>query len=61
MGKVLQKKKNRSSNPKVKHKSKKAKNGNKKINVFGNAIIKSNWYGPREIMPCVQNKEKERN
>ncbi|KAM5475541.1 Nucleolar protein 16 [Microsporum audouinii] len=43
MGKVLQKKKNRSSNPKVKHKSKKAKNGNKKINVFGNAIIKSNW------------------
>ncbi|EFQ97695.1 nucleolar protein [Nannizzia gypsea CBS 118893] len=43
MGKVLQKKKNRSSNPKVKHKSKKAKNGNKKINVFGNAVIKSNW------------------
>ncbi|EGE03532.1 nucleolar protein [Trichophyton equinum CBS 127.97] len=43
MGKVLQKKKNRSSNPRVKHKSKKAKNGNKKINVFGNAIIKSNW------------------
>lgn len=43
MGKVLQKKKNRSSNPRVKHKSKKAKNGNKKINVFGNAIIKNNW------------------
>ncbi|KAK2877130.1 Nucleolar protein 16 [Arthroderma sp. PD_2] len=43
MGKVLQKKKNRSSNPKVKHKSKQAKNGNKKINVFGNAIIKNNW------------------
>ncbi|EGD94616.1 nucleolar protein 16 [Trichophyton tonsurans CBS 112818] len=43
MGKVLQKKMILSSNPRVKHKSKKAKNGNKKINVFGNAIIKSNW------------------
>ncbi|KAL1960593.1 hypothetical protein VTO42DRAFT_7172 [Malbranchea cinnamomea] len=43
MGKVIQKRKNRSSAPKVKQKSRKAKNGNKKINVRGNAIIAANW------------------
>ncbi|EEP75399.1 conserved hypothetical protein [Uncinocarpus reesii 1704] len=43
MGRVLQRKKNRSSTPKIKIKSKKAKNGKKKINVLGNAIIAKNW------------------
>ncbi|KAK2753494.1 Nucleolar protein 16 [Arachnomyces sp. PD_36] len=43
MGRELQKRKNRSSVSRVKHKSKLAKNGHKKINVLGNAIIADNW------------------
>ncbi|KAK2739962.1 Nucleolar protein 16 [Myotisia sp. PD_48] len=43
MGKLLQKKKNRSGVTKVKHKSRTTKTGKKKIDVFGNAIIKQNW------------------
>lgn len=44
MGTVRQKKKNRSSTPKAKAKrTGKLKNGNKKINVLGNAIIAENW------------------
>ncbi|KAI9680612.1 MAG: Nucleolar protein 16 [Caeruleum heppii] len=38
MGRELQKKKNRSSTPKVRHKPK-----SKKINIRGNAIIEANW------------------
>lgn len=44
MGKILQKRKNRSSAPKVKHKSRKLKNGNKKINALGNQVVADNWY-----------------
>jgi nucleolar protein 16 len=41
MGRELQKKKNRSSNPKVsRHKNPRSF----KIKSFGNEIIKSNWY-----------------
>ncbi|KMU88369.1 hypothetical protein CIHG_06167 [Coccidioides immitis H538.4] len=43
MGRVLQKKKNRSSAPKIKIKSGKSKSGKKKINVLGNSIIAQNW------------------
>ncbi|BDD57762.1 Nucleolar protein 16 [Monascus purpureus] len=43
MGRVLQKKKNRSSLPKSKPKNKRLKNGNRRINVLGNAIISENW------------------
>ncbi|EEH07537.1 conserved hypothetical protein [Histoplasma capsulatum G186AR] len=43
MGRILQKKKNRSGAPRVKQKSNRLKNGNKKINVLGNAIIAQNW------------------
>lgn len=39
MGRELQKKKNRSSIPKVKHKPK-----SKRVNPLGNAIIAANWY-----------------
>jgi len=39
MGRELQKKKNRSSNPKVKQKPK-----SKRINPLGNPIIAANWY-----------------
>lgn len=54
MGKVLQKRKNRSSIPRSKHRSGKVKNGNKKINVLGNAIVAKNWYftHPRRSCPC---------
>jgi nucleolar protein 16 len=46
MGTIRQKKKNRSSVPKTKAKrTGQLKNGNKKINVLGNAIIAENWYG----------------
>ena len=38
MGRELQKKKNRSSISKVKHKSK-----SKRLNVLGNAIVAANW------------------
>ncbi|KFY06322.1 hypothetical protein V491_08708, partial [Pseudogymnoascus sp. VKM F-3775] len=38
MGRELQKKKNRSSIPKVKHKPK-----SKRVNPLGNAIIAANW------------------
>jgi len=38
MGRELQKKKSRSSIPKVKHKPK-----SKRLNVRGNAIVASNW------------------
>lgn len=44
MGRELQKKKNRSSTPRVKSKNKILKNGKKKFNVRGNAIIAENWY-----------------
>jgi len=45
MGRQLQKKKNKAKVPKVltKRKRKTLKNGNKKINVLGNAIIAANW------------------
>ncbi|KAF9884507.1 Nucleolar protein 16 [Aspergillus nanangensis] len=44
MGNIRQNKKNRSSLPKAKSKRKgMLKNGNKKINVLGNAIIAENW------------------
>ncbi|GES65769.1 nucleolar protein 16 [Aspergillus terreus] len=44
MGTIRQKKKNRSSVPKAKAKrTGQLKNGNKKINVLGNAIIAENW------------------
>ncbi|PGH23051.1 hypothetical protein AJ80_02824 [Polytolypa hystricis UAMH7299] len=43
MGRELQKKKNRSSIPKIKKKSGQLKNGNKRIHVLGNAIISKNW------------------
>ena len=46
MGKILQKRKNRSSVRKVKHKSNKLKNGNKKVKALGNQIIADNWYIP---------------
>ena len=39
MGRVLQKKKNRSSIPKVKQKPK-----SKRVNPLGNPIIAANWY-----------------
>lgn len=44
MGKILQKKKNRSGLSKARPKSNRLKNGHKKINVLGNAIIADNWY-----------------
>jgi nucleolar protein 16 len=44
MGRILQKRKNRSSAPKIKANTKKAKNGNKKINALSNAIVAKNWY-----------------
>ncbi|OAX85440.1 nucleolar protein 16 [Emergomyces africanus] len=43
MGRILQKRKNRSGAPRVKQRSNRLKNGNKKINVLGNAIIAQNW------------------
>ncbi|KAK2734285.1 Nucleolar protein 16 [Onygenales sp. PD_40] len=43
MGRELQKRKNRSGAPRVKQKTKRLKNGNKKIDVLGNAIIAQNW------------------
>jgi len=43
MGREVQKKKKRSSIPRVKHKSRRLKNGNRKINILGNAIIAQNW------------------
>jgi len=44
MGRVLQKKKNRSSTPKQRPKrTGQLKSGKKKINVLGNAIIAQNW------------------
>ncbi|KAI1918640.1 Nucleolar protein 16 [Ophidiomyces ophidiicola] len=43
MGRVLQKKKNRSSAPRIKTKSRRTKSGKKKINVLGNAVIAQNW------------------
>ncbi|KAJ5648652.1 hypothetical protein N7490_005024 [Penicillium lividum] len=43
MGKLLQKKKNRSGLSKAKAKNNRLKSGNKKINVLGNAIIAENW------------------
>ncbi|OJJ42871.1 hypothetical protein ASPZODRAFT_104626 [Penicilliopsis zonata CBS 506.65] len=44
MGREIQKKKNRSSLPKNRSKKRGTlKNGNKKINVLGNAIIAENW------------------
>lgn len=44
MGKLLQKKKNRSGLSKARAKNSRLKSGNKKINVLGNAIIAENWY-----------------
>ncbi|KAJ6093468.1 hypothetical protein N7486_008757 [Penicillium sp. IBT 16267x] len=43
MGKLLQKKKNRSGLSKARAKNSRLKSGNKKINVLGNAIIAENW------------------
>ncbi|PGH12161.1 nucleolar protein 16 [Helicocarpus griseus UAMH5409] len=43
MGQILQKRKNRSGAPRVKQKSNRLKNGNKKIDVLGNPIIAENW------------------
>ncbi|KAJ5108349.1 Nucleolar protein 16 [Penicillium angulare] len=43
MGKILQKKKNRSGLSKATAKNNRLKSGNKKINVLGNAIIAENW------------------
>lgn len=45
MGKIRQKKKNRSGLPKARPKNSGViKSGRKKINVLGNAIIADNWY-----------------
>jgi nucleolar protein 16 len=46
MGRELQKRKNRVKVPNVKKKrrGKLLHNGNKKINVLGNALIAENWY-----------------
>lgn len=41
MGRELQKKKNRSSIPKVRHKPK-----SKKVNIKGNPIVAANWFAP---------------
>ncbi|OXV08319.1 hypothetical protein Egran_03918 [Elaphomyces granulatus] len=43
MGRELQKRKNRSKVPKLKKKSKLLRNGRKKVNVLGNALIAENW------------------
>ncbi|KAJ6166778.1 hypothetical protein N7470_002225 [Penicillium chermesinum] len=43
MGKILQKRKNRSGRPKARTKNNRLKSGNRKINVLGNAIIAENW------------------
>ncbi|KAJ5132375.1 hypothetical protein N7448_006533 [Penicillium atrosanguineum] len=43
MGKLLQKKKNRSGLSKARAKNNRLKSGNKKINVLGNQIIADNW------------------
>jgi hypothetical protein len=45
MGRELQKRKNRTKVPTLKKKRKLLHNGDKKINVFGNALIAENWYG----------------
>lgn len=47
MGKLLQKKKNRSGLSKARAKNNRLKSGNKKINVLGNQIIADNWYAGR--------------
>jgi len=44
MGKLLQKKKNRSGLSKARAKNNRLKSGSKKINVLGNQIIADNWY-----------------
>lgn len=44
MGKILQKKKNRSGLSKARAKNNRLKSGHKKVNVLGNAIIAENWY-----------------
>lgn len=44
MGRELQKKKNRSKIQKIKKKRKVLRNGNKKIDVFGNSFIAENWW-----------------
>lgn len=49
MGKILQKKKARSSVSKAKAKNNRLKSGNKKINVLGNAIIAQNWYAGNNL------------
>lgn len=47
MGKIRQKKKNRSGLPKARPKNNGViKSGRKKVNVLGNAIIADNWYMP---------------
>lgn len=46
MGRERQKKKNRSSIPKVKHNRKQLSSGKKKINVLGNPVVAANWYEP---------------
>ncbi|CAI7571222.1 hypothetical protein N7533_007157 [Penicillium manginii] len=43
MGKILQKKKNRSGLSKARPKDNRRKSGNRKINMLGNAIIAENW------------------
>lgn len=45
MGKILQKKKNRSGLAKARPKNNRRKSGDRKINMLGNAIIAENWYG----------------
>jgi nucleolar protein 16 len=47
MGKILQKKKNRSGLSKARAKNNRLKSGSKKINVLGNQIIADNWYAGR--------------
>jgi hypothetical protein len=44
MGKLLQKKKERSGRSKARAKDSRLKSGHKKINVLGNQIIADNWY-----------------
>ena len=56
MGKILQKKKARSSVSKAKAKNNRLKSGNKKINVLGNAIIAQNWYAIRKKKNNPQSK-----
>lgn len=55
MGKIRQKKKNRSELPKARPKNRGViKSGRKKVNVLGNAIIAENWLVNPPLL-CIQN------